>query len=224
MSWENSKILTPLKKDFLKSFFEVEDKFYLTGGSALGIFYLQHRFSYDLDFFTQQKIEWHIVDSETKSIAQSIGAECESLTLTPFFRRFKLTRGNESELVDFVIEPVAQIDATKNRFGSITVDTLNEIGINKMCMLLSRSELKDIIDLYFLEEAGFKIEDHLADAKLKEGGFDPVAISYLLATLKIDSLPAYLAKPLQIEQINAFIDSLRKRMAEISFPEKQVDL
>jgi len=34
--------LTPLKKDFLKTFFSRNSIFYLTGGSALGIFYLDH--------------------------------------------------------------------------------------------------------------------------------------------------------------------------------------
>ena len=41
-NWEKSKALTPLKKDFLKEFFLIEDRFFLTGGSALGIFYFDH--------------------------------------------------------------------------------------------------------------------------------------------------------------------------------------
>ena len=49
MNWEESKALTPLKRDFLKGFFDRGQSFFLTGGSALGIFYLQHRLSYDLD-------------------------------------------------------------------------------------------------------------------------------------------------------------------------------
>ena len=54
MNWEKSKSLTPLKKDFLKSFFNKNQDFYLTGGSALSIFYFDHRFSYDLDLFTDK--------------------------------------------------------------------------------------------------------------------------------------------------------------------------
>ena len=51
MTWENSKAITPLKRDFLKAFFSREKRFFPTGGSALGLFYLQHRYSYDLDLF-----------------------------------------------------------------------------------------------------------------------------------------------------------------------------
>ncbi len=50
MNWEKSKALTTLKRDFLCAFFARNNSFFLTGGSALGIFYLQHRYSYDLDF------------------------------------------------------------------------------------------------------------------------------------------------------------------------------
>ena len=52
MNWEESKALTPLKRDFLRQFAGRNQAFYLTGGSALGIFYLEHRLSYDLDFFS----------------------------------------------------------------------------------------------------------------------------------------------------------------------------
>jgi predicted nucleotidyltransferase component of viral defense system len=220
MNWENSSVLTALKRDFLKSFFKIEQNFYLTGGSALGIFYLQHRFSYDLDFFTLGSIEWHIVDNEIRATAESIGAQCEPLTSTPYFHRLKLVRGKETEIIDFVTEKVSQIDPDKNHFGSIVVDTLNEIGINKMCTLLSRSEIKDIIDLYFLEQTGFKIEDHVQDAQKKDAGFDLATISYLLSNIEISSMPQYLAKPLSLDEFNTYIEHLRKRIAELSYPEK----
>ena len=55
MNWEESKALTALKRDFLIAFFDRSQAFFLTGGSALGVFYLQHRRSYDLDFFTTEE-------------------------------------------------------------------------------------------------------------------------------------------------------------------------
>jgi len=219
MNWESSNVLTALKKDFLVSFFKTNQDFFLSGGSALGVFYLQHRFSQDLDFFTLNSAHWHLIENETRGIADSIGAHCDSLTLTPYFQRYKLTRNKETEIIDFVMEKVPQHDELKCRFGDIIVDTLSEIGINKMCMLISRSEIKDIIDLYYLEQSGFKIEDHIEDAKRKEGGFDPAVISHILSTLEINSIPLYLKKPLQVQELKLYIENLRKRMAEISYPE-----
>ena len=73
MNWEESNALTALKKDFLKAFFDRSQDFFLSGGSALGIFYLQHRRSYDLDFFTtDEHTEWHLLDNEVRSISSAI--------------------------------------------------------------------------------------------------------------------------------------------------------
>lgn len=91
MNWEESKALTSLKRDFLKGFFDRGQPFFLTGGSALGIFYLQHRLSYDLDLFTTDKrLDWRVLDNETRSIAGAIGAKCETITAVPSFRRYEL--------------------------------------------------------------------------------------------------------------------------------------
>lgn len=49
------EILTPLHKRVLDALFAEEafaGAFYLTGGTALAAFYLKHRHSDDLDFFT----------------------------------------------------------------------------------------------------------------------------------------------------------------------------
>jgi predicted nucleotidyltransferase component of viral defense system len=43
--------LYPFQDLVLKLIMEVDDTFYLTGGTALGRHYLKHRYSDDLDFF-----------------------------------------------------------------------------------------------------------------------------------------------------------------------------
>jgi predicted nucleotidyltransferase component of viral defense system len=52
---DTPNILTPLQRRFLNAFSQTELKkdFFLTGGTALAHFYLQHRLSDDLDFFTE---------------------------------------------------------------------------------------------------------------------------------------------------------------------------
>lgn len=57
MNWEDSNACTPLKRDFLRLWFAEEQRFFLTGGSALALFYLDHRRSYDLDLFTSDEVE-----------------------------------------------------------------------------------------------------------------------------------------------------------------------
>ncbi|MGQ9706983.1 MAG: nucleotidyl transferase AbiEii/AbiGii toxin family protein [bacterium] len=53
------KVLTTLKEEFLKIFSttKLKNKFYLTGETAFSAFYLQHRISEDMDFFTEEERE-----------------------------------------------------------------------------------------------------------------------------------------------------------------------
>ncbi len=219
MNWENSKALTPLKRNFIRQFFAMERSFFLTGGSALGIFYLEHRRSYDLDFFTERDVDWHLLGNIVRDCSLAVSAQCETITASPLFYRFQLSRGPDRELLDFVVEHTPQVNPTKEDFGPVRVDTLHEIAVNKVCMLISRCELKDVVDLYFLANHGLDILALFPDARKKEGGLDPAMISFLLAQLRIDSLPDYLIAPLDLDEFRAFVLNLRKRLAAMSLPE-----
>jgi hypothetical protein len=218
MNWEESKLLTPLKRDALRFFFEKTQQFYLTGGSALGIFYLQHRYSYDLDFFSTDPVDWHQVIAMVNDGARSMGAECRGLVSAPYFHRFELTRGEDREILDFVHEVVSQIDPDKPRIGAIRIDTMREIGVNKLCTLVGRCEAKDVVDLYFLDQAGFDIVGNIAAAQRKDGGVDPATISFVLSTMKIGDVPGFLVRPVTREEIRDFINRLRLRLADAAFP------
>ena len=220
MNWEESKALTTLKRDFLKAFFERSQAFFLTGGSALGIFYLQHRMSYDLDFFTTDtSIQWHLLDNEVRSISDCIEAHCEAITAAPTFRRYELKRKQEQEILDFVVEMTPQIDVEKTHFGKLRVDTLREITVNKICTLIGRCELKDLVDLFFLNKRGFTVRDHFAEARRKEGGLDPAMISFILARTVIDKAPDYVIEPLDLVDFRAFVRGLQLELAELAFPQ-----
>ncbi|MGD2091931.1 MAG: nucleotidyl transferase AbiEii/AbiGii toxin family protein [Candidatus Aminicenantes bacterium] len=218
MNWEKSKSLTPLKHDFLIAFFKKCQDFFLTGGSALGVFYLDHRFSYDLDLFTGKDIDWHYLERLFITVAEEINAEYTSITKAPFFHRYELTRGQYREIIDFVIDKVPQVDKEKNKFDMVNVDTLLEIGINKICTLLSRTEVKDLIDLYFLVKGGFDIKENIDKARLKDGGVEPAIISWLLSQFNISKLPDYMIKQVSVGELEKFISDLKILMAEISFP------
>ena len=222
MSWEHSKTTTPLKRDFLRAFFAQTEDFFLTGGSALGMFYLDHRRSYDLDLFTMHDIDWLRTSQMLKGAAGNIGASMESITATPHFHRYSLTRGNDKEIIDLVKEKTPQVDVEKKVFDGIIVDTMREIGANKMCTLLGRSEIKDIIDLYFLDTGGFLIWEHLDDVGKKEGGFDPGIVSFLLSEIKVHEIPDYCIKPLLVGELTEFIESLRKRFARLALPDSEL--
>ena len=103
MSWEDSKSCTPLKRDFLREWFAQEQRFFPTGGSAVGLFYLDHRRSYDLDLFTTEAVEAKEVQNLILRVSAKIAAHRTGLRLSPDFHRFKLTRADDRVIVDWWI-------------------------------------------------------------------------------------------------------------------------
>ena len=219
MNWEDSNACTPLKRDFLLAWFAQEQRFFLTGGSALGLFYLDHRRSYDLDLFTSDEVEGKEVQNLVQRTAAQLGADCAALRTAPDFHRFRLTRGDEREVIDVVVDRAPQLDVQKASFGNIRVDTLREIIANKLTTLLSRTELKDVVDLYFLEQAGHDLLAAFPDAQAKDGGWDPAVVSMLLAGLHVGEMPAWMIKTLARADLEAFLNRLRLAIAKFALPE-----
>lgn len=218
MSWEDSKACTPLKRDFLHVWFLLEQRFFLTGGSALGLFYLDHRRSYDLDLFTSEEVEGKEVQNLVSRVAKEIRAECTALRTAPDFHRFRLTRGEEREIIDVVVDRAPQLDRQKASFDGIRVDTLREIIANKLTTLLSRAELKDVVDLYFLEQAGHDLLAAIPDAQAKDGGWDPAVVAMLLDGLNVHELPVWMIRDLTPADLESFLKKLRLSIANLALP------
>lgn len=218
MNWEDSKACTPLKRDFLRAWFAQERRFFLTGGSALGLFYLDHRRSYDLDLFTSEEVEGKEVQGLVKRTAAQIGAECAAVRSAPDFHRFRLTRGEEREIIDVVVDRAPQLDAEKAEFEGIRVDTVREIIANKLTTLVSRTELKDVVDLYFLEQAGHDLLAAIPDARAKDGGWEPAVVAMLLDGLRVTEMPAWMIKELAPSDLAAFLNRLRLAIAAQALP------
>ena len=126
-----------------------ERVFFLTGGSALGIFHLQHRISYDLDLFTLEQPDWHLLDNELRRLTQDLRIELQSVTTSPLFRRYSLRRGPETEIVDLVVEKVPQVEPDKLVFGDIRVDTARKKGdVGKWRTTLERFLIQEDVALY----------------------------------------------------------------------------
>ena len=216
MKWEESKVCTPLKRDFLNAWFTRDSSFFLTGGSALGIFYLHHRYSYDLDFFTETGWDHLVLKNQIASVAGHIGASCEPLQTSPDFLRFQLRRGDENEILDFVHDRAPQLDVEKKEFDHIRVDTPREILANKISSLLGRSETKDLIDLYFLHKNGHDIISAIPDAQQKDGGLDPAMLSLLISEFNITTQPDWMAEQIDLNDFREFTSQLCKNLVDLS--------
>lgn len=212
-SWARST-LDPLQQELLSAFFEHEDRFFLTGGGALAGFHLGHRKTRDLDLFTVQEVLDEGV-SNLRKAADRLGATLEALRTSPDFHRFLVTRGSESVVVDLVLERAPQL-ADKVRIGKIRIDPAEEILANKLCTLLSRAELRDLVDVRALEEAGYRVEDALEPAARKDAGLTAGQLAWVLSEVEIgaDAEPPGVSAA----ELQRYLDYLVERLRKRAFP------
>ncbi|HEX3525701.1 MAG TPA: nucleotidyl transferase AbiEii/AbiGii toxin family protein, partial [Thermoanaerobaculia bacterium] len=113
--------------------------------------------------------------------------------------------------VDIVHEPVADIAAPPPPVEGIIVESLTDLRASKLTCILSRSEPRDLVDLYFLDQAGFPPERDLDIALRKDAGVDPVVLAWLLVQFPTHPLPVML-EPLSSDQLEAFRNELAERL------------
>jgi hypothetical protein len=207
--------LTDLQQRFLRAFAARTSAFFLTGGAVLAGWVLGHRRTDDLDLFTTDDAAMSDGERVVRAAADDIGANVESLQTHPDFKRYLIQGGAESIVVDLVRDRVPQLRPKIDRDGLAT-DSAEEIMANKICTLVSRSEIRDLVDLYFLERAGFRVEDFLNDARKKDGGVTPATIAWILSGLVIpDSLP----EGVDAATLGGFVRSLETRMRRLAIPD-----
>lgn len=158
-------ILNQFQQNFLALFKTTgfAKKYYLSGGTALAEFYLQHRYSKDLDFFTQDEQN---LDQLKKFIHHV--AKKSNIKKTDFQSGFGLytfflhdQRGIKHK-IDFGQYPFEPIEKLK-LFNGIFVESLYDIGVNKAQTIVIRPRLRDFIDLYFIlrEKKTWKFQELL---------------------------------------------------------------
>lgn len=145
-------ILTDKQKIFLDEFEKDPDLpniFYLTGGTALAEYYLHHRKSEDLDFFTDKEFDDKKLDlfiEKVKAIMKP-----KAVTRQRIYDRLAYIFDFDKELLkaEFVKYEFKNIKPEKI-LGKIKVADIYDIAINKLFTILDRNEAKDFVDLYYL--------------------------------------------------------------------------
>ena len=204
MALSPKDILTALQWEVLSCFFHSAPPFFLTGGTALSAFYLQHRYSEDLDLFTLDATAFDRAALYVADTAAKVHANAVSLQTAPLFHRYRISRGADAVIVDLVKEVVPQVAEKKNSFDGIVVDTLADITANKVCTVVSRIEIKDYIDLYFLERAGYRLEDYIGFAQQKDGGVSRATLAFVLSEIRLLKVPDFMIAPLSVDDMREY--------------------
>lgn len=153
----------------------LRQEFFLTGGTALSACYLQHRYSDDLDFFTESPLAVPRVPPVMQKVAADLGATIEFRRITGSFLECFLTLpGGELVEMDFAQD-------APFRFGprrlvedlGIEVDNLEDIAANKLSALYDRSEPKDFVDVYVIHREVLSFPRLVERARQKHLGSTP---------------------------------------------------
>jgi hypothetical protein len=199
-------ILTPLQNSFLVEFFHLAQDFYLTGGTALSAFYLQHRYSIDLDLFTHDDEAFQKADGLTAQTSAKLNADYKPVRITSYFKHFRVGPKDDPLTIHFSKDYATHIKPPNN-FEGVLVDSVEDITANKICAALGRTEIKDLVDLYFLDKAGYSIPNYFDIAQQKDGGLAYETLAYTLSQFEISAIPPFMIKSLTVDELRQYRDA-----------------
>jgi hypothetical protein len=201
----------------VQAFFERERGFFLTGGAALAGFYLGHRETSDLDLFTAEEDAFERGVHALRSATDAVAADLVTKQEAPGFSRYVATRADGAVVVDLVWERVPPAYPEKIERGLVRLDPPEEILVNKLTTLVSRSEPRDLVDLYCLEKAGHSIDAALPLALRKDGGCTPATLAWVLSEVRIPD-GAELPGAVPAAELRSFLARLIDRLLRAAAP------
>ncbi len=193
---------------------------HLAGGAALSGAYLAHRLSLDIDLVCHQSDDIRTLVREFPDVSRQCGIEIELVRDGGSFVRARARPGGHDLGIDLIFEATPDIEQAPPIDG-VVVESLADLRAAKLTCLLSRSEPRDLVDLLFLDRAGFAPEHDLPLALRKDAGIDPAVLAWLLGQFPLSPLPVMLA-PTTIEDLARFRDDLRERFRLLAVPAKNV--
>ncbi len=171
------EIINNAQETILTRFCDIIDskEFYLTGGTALSLFYLKHRKSNDLDFFTNNPELILPFSYNLEEGLKKINCATQRQRGLHSFVELMVTKNNDSTIIHLAQDAPYRIEPLKQfpQYPALNVDSLSDIAANKLLALFGRAALRDFIDVYFLINKKYvDSKEMVSNAKQKDPGFD----------------------------------------------------
>jgi predicted nucleotidyltransferase component of viral defense system len=211
-------LLTPLQRRLLREIGQspLRDEFFLTGGTALAALYLHHRYSVDLDLFTENPTAVAQVPPTMQEIASRLGLEITfTRTLGTFLEAFVASPDGERVEFDFAQDSPYRLEPTRlDPELDLWVDNPTDIACNKLSALFDRAEPKDFVDIYFVVQEIYPFDQLVTLARRKHVGMDDYWLAMALAQAEqVDVLPRMM-KPLAVNELKAFFLARAKELMD----------
>jgi len=140
--------LYALQDKVLDIVFEVEDEFYLTGGTALSRFYQEKRYSDDLDFFTNSSNRFNYAVKNI--VAELVKAHIVEYEVDA--KDFVRVKIDNLLQVDFVNDRVVRYKEPNILENGYRIDIIENILSNKITAVVGRDNPKDIFDIFLISQ------------------------------------------------------------------------
>ncbi len=183
---------------------------HLGGGAALSGAHLAHRMTGDIDLFCHDPDEMRSLVRLLPEVAAASGVSLAVQRDAGHLVRARLETPEGSIEVDVVHESVPDIEQPPPPLEGIVLESLADLRASKLTCILSRSEPRDLVDLLFLDRAGFPPEEDLELAAKKDAGIDPGIVAWLLSEFPTRPLPQML-ESLSSKELEEFRDRLAIR-------------
>lgn len=194
----------------------MEPPFVLSGGGALAGFHLGHRLTRDLDLFWRNQTELGQVPRIVEQRLVADGLSTSILRSSPAFVQLRVTDRESVVIVDLIAEAGETLDpATTHRVGSanILVDSPRAILAEKLCALLERSEIRDLVDVQALVRSGVDLGTAIADAPRRDRGFSPLTLAWVLRDFDLKAMASAAGlDESSVRDLEAFKESLIERL------------
>jgi hypothetical protein len=186
----------------------------LAGGVALSGAYLGHRLSKGIDLFLRDRSSLRRLADALSEAAAAVGGSIKIVQDAGTFIRAELQLSNQRIDVDLAVDGTPEL-APPQLIDGVEVLSLEDLRASKLTCLLSRSEPRDLVDVLFLERAGFPADADLELALKKDAGVDPAVMGWLLDQFPVAPLPVMLS-PLTSQELKVYRDALSERLRRLA--------
>ena len=216
------EILTSLQKRVITLYSKLSDReaFYLTGGTALSAFFLKHRKSLDLDFFTNIEELIPPFSQKLEASLKEDGLGVKRLMGFHSFVELSVKSSEDLTVIHLALDSPFKVEQPfkSEDFPELRIDSLLDIATNKILALFGRAALRDFIDVYFLVKERFTKNELIEKAGLKDPGFDLYWLGVAMERINdfSDDSPDLhlLTRQCTMSELKEFFKSWRKEIAK----------
>jgi hypothetical protein len=147
-------------------------------------------------------------------LAADLGCQIGQARTTAHFRRFLLEPESGPPLQVDLIRDFAPQFGQHSRFGQIVVDSIENIGANRLLAILGRTEAVDFVDLACILGAGYDFDRMLTAALDKDQGLQPFYMAGALRQVHhLRFLPST-TPPLTLAELQETVSSLADHLLD----------